>query len=116
MVLVFVACAASLVVVRRPVLALGALGRADRVFMKGLPPKFRAAAPETRHARVAARDDDRRDPEELRDFLRILETIALRPKGRQKPGRQVRAGSGKAAEEGRVGMLVHGAFDLLFQL
>src|SRR5688572_15224087 len=101
---VFVPFAASLVVRLRPVLALGALGRAGRVFVEGLPPKFRAASPQARDARIAALDDNGRDPVELRDFIGALKTVSLRPKGRQKPWCQVRARSGEAAEDGRVGM------------
>ena len=78
------------------------------VFMKSLATELGAAAAHVDRFSVAALFDDGGDPIKLGDRGGTGKTVAFGAKGHQQARGQGRAGTGQAAEESRVGMLVEG--------
>lgn len=92
------------------------LGGLAGVFVKGLFSKLGAAVAHVDDFAFAALFLDGGDAVILLEFQGALEALAIGPKGSQKARGQNGAGSGKATEEGRFRMLVHGGFNFLFDL
>lgn len=113
MVLVLVALALLLIVATSPGFFTP---HTTGMFVKGLPTEFGTTAAHARGFRIATLDDHGRQTVKLCHLLSTLETTSVSAKGDEEPGHQSRAGGGKAAENSRVGVLVHGLFNDRFEL
>ena len=107
------------IIVLRFVLLIKTLGprllfeSAGGVFMEGLPAELGTTVAHVDGFGAATLLDERSDPIELRHFGRAAKALPIGAKGDQESRRQGRTCARPTANEGRIGVLVHGVLDLL---